>query len=109
MAHNNDPLAASIALPRAEREQLRWFILLCLWHARPYGANERLIHGATADARLRATTEMVRQEMQSLAQRGLISITRDGPLWGAQLSAQGEDVVDYRAPAPAGVARPQQW
>ena len=104
-----DRLAASIALPRAEREQLRWLLLVSLWHARPYGANEVLLLSVAADAQLRCTADMVRQELCALQNRALIALHKDGPVWSAQLTATGEDVVDYRTPAPAGVFRPAQW
>lgn len=93
---------------RAEREYLRWVILLALWHARPYGTTEGVILGACRDIPLRVTTDEVRREMDSLAKRGLVEVTR-GPLWSATLTAAGEDVVDYRAEAPAGIARPPRW
>jgi hypothetical protein len=103
-----DKLSAVIDHARAEREYLRWIILLALWHARPYGATEGVILGACRDIPLRVTTDEVRRELDSLAKRGLVEIER-GALWSATLTAAGEDVVDYRADAPAGIARPPRW
>jgi len=93
---------------RSEREYLRWVILLALWHARPYGTTESVILGACRDIPLRTTADEIRRELSSLAKRGLITVT-DGPVWVAELSDSGEDVVDYRTPAPVGVARPARW
>lgn len=97
-----------VDLARAEREYLRWIILLALWHARPYGTTEGVILAACRDVPLRATADEVRRELHSLAVRGLVSV-QEGPVWHAQLTAAGEDVVDYRAEAPAGIARPARW
>ncbi|MEW6250022.1 MAG: cytoplasmic protein [Pseudomonadota bacterium] len=103
-----DKLDHLIDHARAEREYLRWVILLALWHARPYGTTEGVILGACRDIPLRVTTDEVRRELDSLAKRGLVEIER-GALWSATLTAAGEDVVDYRAEAPAGIARPPRW
>lgn len=103
-----DKLDHLIDHARAEREYLRWVILLALWHARPYGTTEGVILGACRDIPLRVTADEVRRELDSLAKRGLVEIER-GALWSATLTAAGEDVVDYRAEAPAGIARPPRW
>ncbi|MCX8016643.1 MAG: cytoplasmic protein [Rhodocyclaceae bacterium] len=94
---------------RAEREYLRWVILLALWHARPYGTTEGVIIGACRDIPLRVTADEIRRELDSLEKRGLVVVYRNLPLWSAELTAAGEDVVDYRAEAPAGIARPPRW
>lgn len=104
----SDRLDHLIDHARAEREYLRWVILLALWHARPYGTTEGVILGACRDIPLRVTTDEVRRELDSLAKRGLVEVER-GALWSATLTADGEDVVDYRADAPAGIARPPRW
>lgn len=92
---------------RAEREYLRWIILLALWHARPYGTTEGVILAACRDIPLRVTGDELRRELASLALRGLVRVTQDAR-WSAELTAAGEDVVDYRAEAPAGIARPRR-
>lgn len=103
-----DKLDNFIDHARAEREFLRWIILLALWHARPYGTTEGVILSACRDIPLRVTTDEVRRELDSLAKRGLVEVQR-GPVWSATLTAAGEDVVDYRADAPPGIARPPRW
>ncbi len=92
---------------RAEREYLRWVILLALWHARPYGTGEGVILATCRDIHLRVTIDELRREMASLHKRGLVHVTQDA-LWSAELTAAGEDVVEYRADAPAGIARPRR-
>ncbi len=105
---DKDKLGAVIDHARAEREYLRWVILLALWHARPYGTTEGVILGACRDIPLRVTLDEVRRELASLAKRGLVEVT-DGPVWSAELTPAGEDVVDYRVEAPVGIARPPRW
>ncbi len=109
MTDKADKLGAVIDHARAEREYLRWIILLALWHARPYGATEGVILGACRDIQLRVTLDELRREMASLAKRGLVDMDDRSPVWSATLTAAGEDVVDYRADAPAGIARPPRW
>lgn len=109
MPAETDKLSHVIDHARAEREYLRWIILLALWHARPYGTTESVIVSVCRDIPLRVTTDEVRRELDSLAKRGLVTVERDQPLWAATLTALGEDVVDYRAEAPAGIARPPRW
>ena len=105
----NDTLGAVIDHARAEREYLRWVILLALWHARPYGALETVIMGACRDIPLRVTGDQLRAELHHLAKRGLLSVDERQPVWSAELSADGEAVVDYRLDAPVGIARPPRW
>lgn len=104
-----DRIGAAIDIPRAEREVLRWTILVGLWHARPYGADETLLLSAARDAMLRTTESALRAEMGSLEKHNLITLNRKGPIWWAELSGLGEEVVEYRAEAPAGVFRPPRW
>lgn len=58
---------------------------------------------------LRVTSLTLRQELGWLENHGLVTIDRSGPFWAAKISALGEDVYDYRADAPAGLARPPRW
>lgn len=102
-------LDALIDHARAEREYLRWVILSALWHARPYGTVETVIMGACRDIPLRVTTDQLRAEMVSLKKRGLIGLDDHGPVWSADLTPEGEALVDYRAECPADIARPPRW
>lgn len=100
---------ATIDMARAERESLRWVLLSALWHARPYGANEHILLMTARDLMLRSTADQIRTELHSLQARGLVHVGKQQPLWWAELTAQGEAVVDYRAEAPSDVARPARW
>jgi len=100
---------AALDLARAHRETLRWVLLTALWHSRPYGAREDLLSLCAADTGVSATLDEVRRELCWLESHGLATVERKGPVWSAVLSAHGEDVYDYRAEAPAGLARPPRW
>lgn len=102
-------LDALIDTARAEREYLRWVILSALWHARPYGTTEAVIMGACRDIPLWVTADQVRAELKSLAKRGLVDLVDDAPIWSAELTPEGEAVVDYRADCPPDIARPPRW
>ncbi len=102
-------LDAVIDHARAEREYLRWVILSALWHARPYGTLETVIMGACRDIPLRVTTDQLRAEMVSLRKRGLISVDDRAAVWSAEITPEGEALVDYRAECPPDIARPPRW
>lgn len=101
---------AAIDMARAEREALRWLMLTALWHARPYGTREDVLLSCAHEIPIYATADLVRRELGWLESHGLASIARHAsPIWAAKLTALGEDVYEYRADAPAGLARPPRW
>lgn len=99
---------AVIDMARAERELLRWVMVTALWYSRPYGSTEAVLQATAHDVPLRATSSEVRQELGWLEAHGLVRIIH-GPIWSAVLTAQGLDVYEHRAEAPAGLARPPKW
>lgn len=104
-----NPIGQAIDIERAERETLRWVLLTALWHARPYGALETLLTACAHDIPVRASAADVRRELGWLKAHGLVTIDERGPVWSAELTAHGMDVYEYRADAPAGIARPPRW
>lgn len=96
-------------IARAERETLRWILLSALWHARPYGCNEHVLTRTAQDIPLRVTPDLVRRELHYLEGRKLVKTNQKGPLWQAEITPDGEDIVDYRADCPPGIARPEKW
>lgn len=102
-------MTSPIDIARAERETLRWIILSALWHARPYGCSEYVITRTAQDVPLRITPDVVRQELNYLAGRALVSVESNQPLWHAKITPDGEDLVDYRSVCPGGIARPPKW
>ncbi len=103
------PIHAAIDIARAERETLRWVLLSALWHARPYGTTEYVLLMTARDIPLRVTTDQIRAELASLCKRGYVDLGRDSPVWTAELSPEGEALVDYRAECPRDIARPPRW
>lgn len=98
-----------VDIARAERETLRWIMLSALWYARPYGTSEHVLLRTAHDIPLRVTPDMIRRELGYLKGKALITIDENQPLWHAEITAEGEDVVDFRAPVPPGIARPPKW
>lgn len=96
-------------IPRAEREYLRWILLLALWYARPVGTSEGTLLRASEDAGIRATQLMVRQELNYLKGCNLILVNNENALWTASILPDGENIVDYRKQCPEGIARPAKW
>ena len=95
---------------RAEREAFRWMILLALNHARPSGTTDHVLLRTAQDIYMSVTTDVIRREMGYLAGHGLLTVNKANPhAWHAELTSNGVDVVEYRAKAPDGVARPDQW
>lgn len=102
-------MADIVDIARAERENLRWVILLTLWNARPYGANEGILMRIVRDLALHITPDQIRQEMNYLKGRKLLELQSNQPVWSASILPDGEDLVDYRADCPEGIARPAKW
>ena len=102
-------MADIVDIARAQRESLRWVILLALWHARPYGTNESVLMRIARDTALHITPDQIRQEMNYLKGRKYIDVQSNQPIWHAEILPEGEDLVDYRADCPEGIARPAKW
>lgn len=99
-----------IDLERQQREQLRWLILSVLDAARPLGANEQLMLRAINDVPLHVTTRELRRELDYLEECSLVRITgQDGPLWSAELTRSGIDLVEYTCECEPGIARPKKY
>jgi hypothetical protein len=99
-----------IDVERANRENIRWLILLTLNSARPVGARESLILATLRAVPAPLTEHELRRELDYLEERGLVHILgRDSPQWSAQLTREGVDVVEYTVPCEPGVARPQKY
>lgn len=99
-----------IDIEKARRENLRWFVLLTLNSARPLGASEMVILSTVQGIIVDATSREIRNELDYLYHRDLITIVRrDTPVWHANLTRTGIDVVEYTVPCEPGIARPQKY
>ncbi|MEW6314143.1 MAG: hypothetical protein AB1513_08915 [Pseudomonadota bacterium] len=99
-----------VDIDKQRRDQLRWLILETLNSARPIGANEGLVLQVVNDVQGQVTALELRRELDYLADRKLVEITgRDGPIWHAELTRDGVDVVEYTVECDPGIARPRKY
>lgn len=99
-----------VDLEKAQREETRWRIMRILDAGRPLAVSETVIFRALSDASLPVSPNMLRRELDYLRDKGVLSLSgEDGPVWNAELTGDGVDIVEYSVPAPAGVARPKKW
>ncbi len=97
-------------MERARREQIRWVILDALNHGRPYPVAEPLILGAIQGVPIQCTALELRREMDYLADRALLELTRlEGAPWTARLTRAGIDVLEYTVECDPGIARPKKY
>lgn len=98
---------SDIDLEKNLREQVRWRILRILDVGRPSGVSEETLQLALDDARLPVTPHELRRELDYLEDRKLVCILdRDTPMWAAELTHYGVDLVEYTVPVHPGIARP---
>lgn len=103
-------MTIAIDLEKTKREQIRWLVLLTLNVARPVGVAEHLLLATISDAKLQVTALELRRELDYLGDRQLIEITgKDGPVWLAELTRAGVDVVEYTVSCEPGIARPAKY
>ena len=96
-------------MERARREHLRWLIILTLNNARPIGAAEALILSVAQAIYPDATPLELRREMDYLAGRKLIDISRIDGRWSAKLTRYGVDIAEYTIDCEPGIARPAKY
>jgi DNA-binding transcriptional ArsR family regulator len=94
-------------IEQKRRKEARWRILRILDAGRPIGASETIIATVLGDTKMEGTRDAVRRELDCLRELGLVEVSDldDGTRF-ARLTADGVDVVEYTAAAPAGIARP---
>lgn len=99
-----------IDLEKAQREQTRWRILKVLDAGRPLPVSEIVILQVLQDAALPITPSALRRELDYLADRRLVELSGLGsPVWSADLTRYGVDVVEYTIDCLPGIARPTKW
>lgn len=97
-------------LEKQRREQVRWLMLSALDAARPLGANEHLILSVVRELIADLTPRELRRELDYLEGRGLVQLAhQDAPIWHAELTRAGIDVVEYTCDCDAGIARPPKY
>jgi len=97
-------------IEKARREELRWLILQALHAAQPVGASETIVKNAIEAVILDVTLMEIRREMDYLAERDLVTITRrDTPVWFVKINNHGIDIVEYTVECHPGIARPKKY
>lgn len=106
----NTTPGVNIDFGRARRENLRWLILLTLNNARPVSIEEGPILSVAQSQYPDATALELRREMDYLATRDLIELTkRPTGAWLARLTRHGIDVAEYTIDVEPGIARPTKY
>lgn len=102
---------SDIDLARAQREAARWRILRILDSGRPMPVSEIIVLRALNDASLRLSPAELRRELDYLENRKLVElIGKDRePVWSAELTGLGVDVVEYTVDCKPGIARPPKF
>lgn len=99
-----------IDIEKHKRESLRWLILETLNSARPIGASEGLILNVVNEIQGQVTHLELRRELDYLQDRELVGVTgKDSPIWHAELTRHGVDVVEYTVDCDPGIARPRKY
>lgn len=95
---------------KVRRETMRWQILLTLNNARPIGAYEEVILSVIQAMYPDATALEVRREMDYLADRNLLALSKEpSGRWFSDLSRYGIDVAEYTVDVDPGIARPMKY
>ena len=95
---------------KIRRESMRWYILLTLNSARPVGTSEAVIMSTIQGIVPDCTIRELRNELDYLKHRQLVEInSQQGPVWHADLTRCGIDVVEYTVECEPGIARPVKY
>lgn len=100
----------NIDTAKIRRENLRWYLILALYNARPEELCEEIIQG-TMRAIIQDVTPMeVRQQLDYLADRELVKLRKEpsGRWWG-DLTRFGTDLAEYTVDCEPGIARPAKY
>lgn len=100
----------NIDAAKVRREQLRWYLLLALYNARPEELCEEIIQGTMRAIYPDVTAMEVRQQLDYLADRELVKLRKEpaGRWWG-DLTRVGVDLVEYTIECEPGIARPTKY
>jgi hypothetical protein len=92
------------------KEVLRWRIMQTLNVGRPYPVGEDTILATVAGDDMPITPLDLRREMDYLEDRKLVCLTgKNTPIWAAELTHYGVDVVEYTLECHPGIARPPKY
>jgi hypothetical protein len=103
-------MVGEVDLEKIEREESRWRILKVLESGGPGPVSETIILRALCDVELHFTPRDLRRQLDYLKDRKLIELRAgDRPVWTAELTRYGVDLVDYTIECEPGISRPRKW
>jgi predicted ArsR family transcriptional regulator len=92
------------------REQLRWYLILALYNARPNELCEEIVQGTMRAIIPDVTAMEVRQQLDYLSDRELVKLRKEpsGRWWG-DLTRIGTDLAEYTIDCEPGIGRPAKY
>lgn len=100
----------TIDLNKVRRENLRWYLLLALYNARPEEVCEEIVQGTMRAIYPDASPLEVRQQLDYLSDRKLVELRKEpSGRWWADLTRNGTDIVEYTVDVEPGIARPVKY
>ena len=100
----------NVDFAKTRREGIRWLILLALNHARPLGHGDEPVLSVVQSMFADSTLAEVRKELDYLALRELVSISKQPyGAWHCALTRYGVDVAEYTVDCEPGIARPAKY
>lgn len=100
----------TIDLNKVRRENLRWYLLLALYNARPEEVCEEIVQGTMRAIYPDASPLEVRQQLDYLSDRELVELRKEpSGRWWADLTRYGTDIVEYTVDVEPGIARPVKY
>lgn len=100
----------NIDAAKVRREQLRWYLILALYNARPEALCEEIIQGTMRAIYPDCTAMEVRQQLDYLEDCELVKLRKEpaGRWWG-DLTRIGTDLAEYTIDCEPGIARPTKY
>ena len=97
-------------MDKTRREQIRWYLLVALQHAAPYGCYEEVLLSTVQGIYPDATQLEVRRALDYLESRRMVELRKEpSGRWWADLTRLGTDLVEYVVDCEPGIARPVKY
>ena len=94
---------------QVRREVLRWMVLVVANTSDSSGVTEAFLKGSLAGHFPVLPSDVLRHEVRYLEGRGYLHVhASEAAPWRAVITANGVDLVEYRAECPASIARPKR-